>query len=225
MKQIYQGKTKDVYELDDGNYLLKFKDDVTGEDGAFDPGANTVGLSIKGIGSGNLKMTDYFFRKFNAAGIPTHYISADPEKGEMTVRAAKAFGHGVEVIVRYRATGSFTRRYGLYAAEGQTLPALVEITLKDDARNDPLITRDALDALGILTGEETNTLKKMARNISGLIKDELASKGMELYDIKLEFGLIDGEISLIDEVASGNMRVYKDGTQLEPMELNRLAVV
>jgi phosphoribosylaminoimidazole-succinocarboxamide synthase len=225
MKQVYQGKTKDVYVLDDGNYLLKFKDDVTGEDGAFDPGANKVGLTIQGMGSSNLKMTDYFFRKFNAAGIPTHYISADIEKGEMAVRAAKVFGgHGVEVIVRYRAAGSFIRRYGLYAAEGQPLDALVEITLKDDGRNDPVITRDALEALGILTGEEHDTVKKMAQNISGLIKDDLAGKGLELIDIKLEFGRIDGKIALIDEVAAGNMRVCKDGSQLGPMELNELAV-
>jgi phosphoribosylaminoimidazole-succinocarboxamide synthase len=226
MKQVYKGKTKDVYALDDGNYLFKFKDDVTGEDGAFDPGANKVGLSIQGMGLGSLKMTDYFFKKFNAAGIPTHYISADHEKGEMTVLPAKVFGgHGVEVIVRYRAAGSFIRRYGLYAAEGRPLDALVEITLKDDERNDPLINRDALEALGILSGEEHDLIKKMAREISGLIKDDLAAKGMELIDIKLEFGRVgeEGRIALIDETAAGNMRVYKDGVQLGPMELNRLA--
>ena len=51
MKLIKNGKTKDVFELDNGNYLLKFKDDVTGTDGVFDPGANTVGLSIEGMGN------------------------------------------------------------------------------------------------------------------------------------------------------------------------------
>ena len=50
MKLVYEGKTKNVYDLDDGNYQLKFKDDVTGENGVFDPGANTVGLSIEEIG-------------------------------------------------------------------------------------------------------------------------------------------------------------------------------
>ena len=55
MKKVYQGKTKDVFELDNGNYLLKFKDDVTGKDGVFDPGENSVGLSIDGIGRANLE--------------------------------------------------------------------------------------------------------------------------------------------------------------------------
>ena len=72
MKKIYSGKTKDVYALDNGNYRLKFKDDVTGTDGVFDPGANTVGLSIAGVGKVNLRMSVYYFEKLKAAGIPTH---------------------------------------------------------------------------------------------------------------------------------------------------------
>ena len=54
MELVYKGKTKDVYKLEDGNVLLKFKDDVTGEDGVFDPGANTVGLTIEGAGQSGL---------------------------------------------------------------------------------------------------------------------------------------------------------------------------
>lgn len=64
MKQVYQGKTKDVFELDNGNYMLKFKDDVTGENGVFDPGANTVGLSIDGIGKAKLEDLCLFLRDF-----------------------------------------------------------------------------------------------------------------------------------------------------------------
>ena len=92
MKQVYQGKTKDVFELDNGNYMLKFKDDVTGENGVFDPGANTVGLSIDGIGKANLKTSVYFFEILKAAGIKTHYVSADVENATMEVLPAKVFG-------------------------------------------------------------------------------------------------------------------------------------
>lgn len=226
MKHIYEGKTKTVYELEDGNYLLRFKDDATGENGVFDPGANTVGLTIEGLGQGGLRLTDFFFRKIQDTGIPTHYISADIEKAEMTVRPAKKFGQGVEVICRFRAVGSFMRRYGAYAEEGQPLNALVEVTLKDDDRGDPLITKDALDMLGILTANEYETLKDLTQKISNIIKNELANKGMELYDIKLEFGRAgkDGEIMLTDEISAGNMRVYKDGKIIEPLELVRLVL-
>ena len=103
MKKVYQGKTKDVYALANGNYRLVFKDDVTGENGVFDPGANTVGLSIEGIGKGNLLVTTMFFELIKMKEQQLHYISSDPEKGTMDVIPAKAFGKGVEFICRYRA--------------------------------------------------------------------------------------------------------------------------
>ena len=137
MKLTYTGKTKDVYALEDGNYLLQFKDDVTGENGVFDPGANTVGLTLEGAGRAGLKLTKFFFERLQEKGIPTHYIDANIDKATMTVKPAEVFGKGLEVICRYRAVGSFLRRYGLYAQEGQTLDAFVEVTLKDDGRQDP----------------------------------------------------------------------------------------
>ncbi|NLJ98702.1 MAG: phosphoribosylaminoimidazolesuccinocarboxamide synthase [Tissierellia bacterium] len=226
MKLINKGKTKDVYKLDNGDYLLKFKDDVTGEDGVFDPGANTVGLTVEGSGKSNLKMSKFFFDILKDKGIPTHYIDANIENGTMTVKPAKVFGNGLEVICRYRAVGSFMRRYGMYAKEGQPLDAFVEFTLKDDERKDPPITKDGLNMLGILSSDEYDKLKELTIKISNIVKEELAKKGLELYDIKLEFGRIgeDNEIALIDELSGGNMRVYKDNKYIEPLELVKLVV-
>ncbi len=224
MKLVYEGKTKDVYSLEDGNYLLKFKDDVTGEDGRFDPGANRVGLSIEGAGRAGLRLSKKFFELLEEKGIPTHYIDADVEKATMTVKPAATFGNGVEVICRYRAVGSFLRRYGMYIKEGQPLDAFVEFTLKDDERGDPPITEEGLDMLGLLSVDECRVIKDLTRKICGLIKEELAKKGIELYDIKLEFGRAEdsGQIVLIDEISGGNMRAYKDGRHLEPLELESL---
>lgn len=224
MKLVYTGKTKDVYALDDGNYLLKFKDDVTGENGVFDPGANTVGLTIEGAGKAGLRLTKYFFEKLNELGIPTHYIDADLENATMTVKRATLFGEGLEVICRYRAVGSFLRRYGKYVKEGQPLDAFVEVTLKDDERNDPPISEDALDMLGIISKDEYKELKSLTQKIAAIIKEELAQKGLELYDIKFEFGRIgeDKHIALIDEISGGNMRVYQNSKRVDPLELERL---
>ena len=224
MKLVYKGKTKDVYDLENGHYLLQFKDDVTGADGVFDPGANTVGLTIEGVGKAGIKLTKFFYEKLNNMGIPTHYIDSDIEKATMTVLPAKMFGNGVEVICRYRAVGSFMRRYGMYAEEGQVLDAYVEVTLKDDDRNDPLITDEALEMLGILKKEEYKTLIELTKKIGQVVKDELLKKEMELYDIKFEFGRVgeDNHIALIDEISGGNMRAYKDGKYIEPLELERL---
>lgn len=224
MKLVYKGKTKDVYALDDGNYLLKFKDDVTGEDGVFDPGANTVGLTLEGAGKAGLSLTKHFFEALREKNIPTHYVDANIEESTMTVKPATVFGKGIEVICRYRAVGSFMRRYGMYAEEGQPLDAFVEVTLKDDDRGDPPINEDALEMLGILSTDEYKVLKDLTKRIGNVVKEELAKKGIELYDIKFEFGRVgeNKEIALIDEISGGNMRAYKDGKQIEPLELERL---
>lgn len=224
MELIYTGKTKDVYRLEDGNYLLKFKDDATGADGVFDPGLNTVGLTIEGSGRAGLRLTRYFFNILQEHGIPTHYIDADIENATMTVKPAVLFGKGVEVICRLRAVGSFLRRYGDYVQEGQELDYFVEMTLKDDAREDPPITEDALDMLAILSKAEYQVLKELTRKITAIVKAELARKDIELYDIKFEFGRVgpDKQIMLVDEISGGNMRAFKDGKHIHPLELERM---
>ncbi|MGN0982216.1 MAG: phosphoribosylaminoimidazolesuccinocarboxamide synthase [Candidatus Limivicinus sp.] len=222
MELVYTGKTKNVYALENGNYLLKFKDDCTGKDGKFDPGENSVGLTIEGVGRVNLQMSVYFFEKLREAGIKTHYVSANLEECTMEVLPARVFGHGLEVICRRKAVGSFIRRYGEYIESGADLPCYVETTFKDDAKGDPLVTKDGLVALGVMTDAQYDSLKEQTQRITMLVQDEMAKRGMELYDIKFEFGYVGEEVILIDEIASGNMRVYKDGEYVEPMTLSRL---
>ncbi len=222
-KLVYTGKTKNVYALDNGNYLLKFKDDCTGKDGVFDPGENSVGLTIDGVGDVNLRMSIYFFEKVNAAGIKTHYVGADLKNTTMEVLPAKVFGHGLEVICRRKAVGSFIRRYGDYIENGADLPSYVEMTFKDDAKGDPLVTKDGLIVLGVMTAGQYDEIKEMTRKITQIVADDMKEKGLELYDIKFEFGYApDGSVMLIDEIASGNMRVYKDGEYIDPMTLSKL---
>ena len=223
LKLLYTGKTKNVYELPNGNCLLLFKDDCTGKDGVFDPGENSVGLTIEGVGDVNLRMSIYFFEKINAAGIKTHYVSADLANTTMEVLPAKVFGKGLEVICRYKAVGSFYRRYKDYCELGQDLPAYVETTFKNDELGDPLVTKDGLVDLGVMTGKQYDDLKAMTQAITKIVADDLKEKGLDMYDIKFEFGYDkSGNVMLIDEIASGNMRVYKDGEYIDPMSLNKL---
>ena len=223
MKLVYTGKTKNVYALPNGNYLLKFKDDCTGKDGVFDPGENSIGLTIEGVGDVNLRMSIYFFEKINAAGIPTHYVSADLANTTMEVLPAKVFGKGLEVICRYKAVGSFLRRYRDYVEEGADLPAYVEMTIKNDALGDPLVTKDGLIVLGVMSAEQYDAIKEETQKITAIVAEEMKARGLDLYDIKFEFGYdADGNVMLIDEIASGNMRVYKDGAYIDPMTLSEL---
>lgn len=228
MKKLYTGKTKDVYALENGNVLLKFKDDCTGKDGVFDPGENSVGLTIEGIGKANLETSIHYFELLRAAGIKTHYISADVENATMEVLPAECFGKaqgggGLEVICRLVATGSFIRRYGEYINDGTVIPGgYVECTFKNDAKGDPLVTCEGLEVLGVMTPALFNDMKKQTLAIAKIVADDLKSIGLDLWDIKFEFGYNNGEVVLIDEIASGNMRVYKDGKIVDPVELTKL---
>ena len=219
MVKVFTGKTKDVYELDDGKYQLVFKDDMTGTDGEFDPGANTVGLTIKGAGCAGLTMSKYYFKLIEEKGYPTHFISA--EENKMTVKQAASFGGGLEVICRYKAMGSYIKRYGSFIDEGAALDAVIEMTLKDDGRGDPFINEDSLIAMKILEPGEYMAIKTLMREICKTIKADLNKKSMDLCDIKLEFGKNkNGEIILIDEISGGNMRVQENGRTLPPLELS-----
>ena len=223
MNLVYTGKTKNVYALENGNFLLKFKDDCTGKDGVFDPGENSVGLTIDGVGDVNLRMSIYFFEKINAAGIKTHYIDASLDDTTMEVVPCKPFGKGLEVICRNKAVGSFYRRYSDYIEEGADLPSYVEMTFKNDEKGDPLVTKDGLVDLGVMSEKQYDDIKAMTKQITKIVADDLLSKGLVLYDIKFEFGFDEnGNVLLIDEIASGNMRVYKDDEYIDPMTLSKL---
>jgi len=219
--ELYKsGKTKDVYKLSDGNYLLKFKDTVTGlASGESDPGGNVVVGSVDGVGSGALRMSAYYFELLKKNNIATHYISSDIDKNEMTVKPAAAFGKGLEFVVRYKAVGSFVKRFGLYCKEGDELPKIFEVTLKDDDRDDPPVTREILAALNILSILQFDEIHNKTIKICDIVKDDLKSRGLDLIDIKIEFGLIDGEIALIDEISAGNMRVFQNGKKLDYLTL------
>ena len=228
MKKTYSGKTKDVYALDNGNVMLKFKDDCTGKDGVFDPGENTVGLTIEGIGKANLQTSVYYFELLKKAGINTHYVSANIDEATMEVLPAECFGkdlggNGLEVICRLVATGSFIRRYGEYIKDGTPLEGgYVECTFKNDEKGDPLVTGEGLAALKVMTPAMFESMKEQTLKITKIVADDLKTIGLDLWDIKFEFGYNNGEVILIDEIASGNMRVYKDGKIVDPVELTKM---
>ena len=141
----------------------------------------------------------------------------------MEVLPGKVFGHGLEVICRLVATGSFIRRYGEYIADGTVLEGgYVECTFKNDEKGDPLVTGEGLAALGVMSLEMFESMKEQTLKITKVVADDLKTIGLDLWDIKFEFGYNNGEVILIDEIASGNMRVYKDGKIVDPVELTKL---
>lgn len=219
LEKIREGKTKTVFETGDGNVLLRFKDDVTGEAGIIDPGANSIIGKVEGKGNASLRLSKYFFELLKREEIPSHYIDAYIEDNTMLVRKAAPFGDGLEFICRRKAAGSYVRRYGRYIKKGTPLDYLVEVTLKDDERGDPLVNEDSLCQLGLMTAEEVEYAAGLTKKVTALVEKELERFGLEFIDIKFEFGRVDGKIVVIDEISGDNMRVKRNGKGVDQKEL------
>ncbi|WP_297552862.1 phosphoribosylaminoimidazolesuccinocarboxamide synthase [Thermococcus sp.] len=217
MRLIYSGKTKDVYE--DGPYLIfHFKDTVLGREGREDSGGNEVIGEKEGKGSLVLKQTEFFFRLLERNGVKTHFVGRIDER---KARFLKAERIPLEVIYRELAYGSFLRRYKGWAKPFQRL-GIVEFTLKDDSLDDPLIAEEAITALGIAGREEVEEMKETTRKVARVLRDFLSSKGLQLVDFKLEFGRLDGELIVIDELSGDTMRVAKGNRILTREELSEV---
>ena len=220
MKLVYRGKTKDVYEDSAGVLRLVFTDRVTKNDaGEIDPGGNRLAEeTVPGQGEACLLMTSAIFNEINEKKIArTHMVSYDLASLSMNVRKAKLFSPGLEWVARWVCTGSFLRRYGMVPGihDGMRLPAPVfEITLKDDAAGDPLIVPSALVALGIVKEKIMERLLADNAAAMGAIREMFTARGLDLWDIKIEWGLDeDGSPILIDEVSPGCCRAFKAGTK------------
>ncbi|GAA6733155.1 phosphoribosylaminoimidazolesuccinocarboxamide synthase [Thermus oshimai] len=208
MEKLYEGKAKILYP--EGEHLrVYFKDEAT----AFNAQKRGV---IPGKGVVNNKVSAALFRLLMAQGIPTHFLEELSDR-EMRVKRVEIIP--LEVIVRYRAAGSFARRYGL--EEGMPLRApLVEFSLKNDALGDPLICKEAVLALGLATEEEVETLTRLALRTGEILRAFFLERGLELVDFKLEFGRHGGEILLADEISPDTMRLWDLKTG-EPMDKDR----
>ncbi|MBE6716763.1 MAG: phosphoribosylaminoimidazolesuccinocarboxamide synthase [Ruminococcaceae bacterium] len=206
MKQLYEGKTKNVMlDEETGIVHLFFKDSATGENGVFDPGSNTVGGSVEGKGKVGLEVSKYFFELMEKNDIPTHYLGADIEKGLMKVRNLTV--PRLEFIVRYFTAGSMCRRFTL--EEGIPFnPPYAEVTLKDDEQGDPLISERICLMKGILKEGQYEEAQNVVLKVGEVLKNELATMNLTLIDFKIEVGYDEsGKIFVADEITPDIWRV------------------
>ncbi|MBR3928831.1 MAG: phosphoribosylaminoimidazolesuccinocarboxamide synthase [Clostridia bacterium] len=206
MKTLYTGKTKNVL-LDEttGIVHLFFKDDATGENGVFDPGSNTVGGSVEGKGIVGLTVSKHFFELMEKNGIPTHYLGSEIEKGLMMVRNLTV--PKLEFVVRYFTAGSMCRRFTL--PEGIPFdPPYAEVTLKDDAQGDPLISERLCIMKGLLKEGQYDEALNVVYRVGEVLKKELKSMNLTLIDFKIEVGYDEnGKIYVADEITPDIWRV------------------
>lgn len=203
LEMMYEGKAKRVYATDDPELLIvDYKDDATAFNGE-------KRGTIVGKGVINNQMSNRLMRRLEQAGVPTHFVEELSER-ETLVRRVEIVP--LEVIVRNRSAGSFSKRYGV--EEGRVFDApTIEFSYKNDALGDPLINSSHVIALSLATPEELELIRRYAFRVNEVLSALWASRGITLVDFKLEFGrLADGTIVLADEISPDTCRLWDSAT-------------
>ncbi len=195
---LYEGKAKKVYAGDTPDQVLvSYKDDATAFNG------EKKG-TIVGKGVVNNRMSNHLMQMLERHGIPTHFIK---ELSERDTLVKKVEIVPLEVIIRNKACGSFSKRYGV--AEGSALAnPTIEFSYKNDALGDPLINSYHALALGLATAVELERIKELAFQINECLIAYFKTIDIELVDFKLEFGRYQGEIVLADEISPDTCRLW-----------------
>ena len=202
LEQIYEGKAKKVFLTDDpGIVIVDYKDDATAFNGLKKG-------TIAGKGVVNNKVSNHFFRLLESHGIPTHYVEQLSDR-ETAVRRVQILP--VEVIVRNRAAGSFSKRMGVEEGTSLACPIL-EYSYKNDELGDPFINSYYIRALNIATDEEMEQVKTLSFRINDILSAYLDGLGIELIDFKLEFGRFEGKVILADEISPDTCRFWDKAT-------------
>ena len=201
-EQLYEGKAKKVFATEDPDVVIvSYKDDATAFNGVKKG-------TIVGKGAINNRMTNLVFKKFEAAGIPTHFIE---ELNDRETAVKKVNIVPLEVIVRNVAAGSFSKRMGVEEGRELLCPIL-EFSYKNDDLGDPFINDDYALALGLATKEEIDQIRSYTLKINEIMKEYFLNAGMKLIDFKIEFGRFHGQIVLADEGSPDTCRLWDVNT-------------
>ena len=196
---IYEGKAKKIFaheELD--KVIIEFKDDAT----AFNA---LKKAKFEGKGELNCQISSKIFEFLIKKNIPTHYLGL---KNKNTMIAQKIKIIPLEVVLRNTAYGSLCKQTTI--KPGQVLEnPLIDIYLKNDYLNDPLLTKDRIKLLNIISDEDLNLISNLTLQINKLLKEFFHKINLNLVDFKLEFGHNSkGQIVLGDEISPDNCRLW-----------------
>ena len=210
MDKLYEGKSKIVYEgTEPGTCVIKYKDTATAGNGVKKE-------DLPGKGILNAKISNLIFEYLAKNGVKTHLIKV---LNETEVLVKKADIVMVEVIVRNVAAGSFSKKYGV--PEGtKLLNTVTEFSLKSDELGDPMINDCQITALGVATQAELDELKAVSLKVDQLMTELFLKCGIKLIDFKLEFGRVDGELLLCDEISPDSCRLW-DAETNEKLDKDR----
>ena len=202
-EMMYEGKAKKVYSTDDPAYcIVSYKDDAT----AFN-GEKKGTIVVKGVV--NNRMSNFMFKLLEEKGVPTDYVEELNDRDTVLKRVQIV---PLEVIIRNKAAGSFSKRFGVPEGTVLKCPTL-EFCLKDDALGDPMINNSQIIAIGAATQEELDAISAYAYKVNEVMIEFFDKCNVDLIDFKIEFGrLPDGTIILADEISPDTCRFWDKDT-------------
>ena len=210
----YEGKAKRVWATSDPELnLIEFKDDAT----AFN--AQKRG-TVRDKGALNNAISAKLYPLLAAVGVRNHFVELASET-EQLVRDVEIIP--VEVIVRNRVAGGLAERLGLQEGASLNSP-IIEYCYKSDELGDPLVSDSTPAALGWATNAELTEINTLTTSANTFLIGFFAERGIELVDIKFEFGrLPDGEVVLADEISPDTCRLWdsESGERLDKDRFRR----
>ena len=201
LTKVIEGKTKVVYENPDDakTVYMFFKDDITAGDGL----KHDI---IAGKAQVDWQTNRDIFEYLNRKGVRTHYVSSPEDRVSMVKRLD--FKMNLEVVTRRVAAGSILQWGDM--VEGQRFdPLITQFHYKDDPLHDPMLDDGFIDYIIKAKGStEYQEMRDINVQVFEILEHAFAQFKLQLIDFKLEYGLIDGKVTLIDEITGGSFRLW-----------------
>ena len=201
LKKVVEGKTKIIYENPDDpkTAFMVFKDDITAGDGV----KHDI---IKGKSMIDWKTNRDIYEFLNRKGAQTHYISSPKEKVVLIKKLDRKMN--LEVVSRRIAAGSILK-WGDITEGTRFDPIITQFHYKDDPLHDPMLDDKYIEyIIKLKDGSEYAEMRRLNSEIFLHLERAFAQFGIQLIDMKLEYGIIDGEVFLIDEITGGSFRLW-----------------
>lgn len=197
-KQLYEGKSKIIYETEDPDLLIQYyKDDAS----AFN-GVKKGTIVDKGVMNNHISSVIYQWLEEN--GVATHFVQHMNDREQLTKKLDII---KVEVVMRNVVAGSLAKRMG--RSEGEVLKnPVLEFYYKDDDLGDPMINEYHIREFGLAADDEIQQLKVLGFKVNDLLVGYFEERGIRLVDYKLEFGRRNGELLLGDEISPDGCRLW-----------------
>ena len=199
-KKLYEGKAKIIFASPEKNLVIQhFKDDAT----AFN---NQKKATIEGKGILNNRISEHILSSLKDVGIENHLIKRLNMR-EQLIDLVEIFP--IEFVIRNIATGSLTKRLGIQDGTILEKP-LIEFYYKNDELQDPLVSKEHINAFGWAKELELDLITEQCFRINDFLQGMFKAIDIKLVDFKIEFGKrkSDGKIILADEISPDTCRLW-----------------